>query len=265
MVILSVVSPKGGVGKTTLTAALADQFSKSRNVFAVDLDPQNALKLHMGLPVQQVAGISRATLLARSWDTCLFKNRGANVLPYGSLNENDRASFERCIAKRPDWLSSGLSGLSADSNDLIIVDTPPGPSVYQQQALHVADFVLVVLNGDPASYVTVPAMEAILKAHCPLIANRSRVAYLFNSISARSKVSRDVIKLARVQLGQRVVPWVVHQDESVKESLVFEQSVLSYAPDSEASRDLAKVSAWLDRQIFSGFPGKPNLDGIVKP
>lgn len=265
MVILSVVSPKGGVGKTTLAAVFAEQLSKKRNVFAVDLDPQNALRLHLGVPLQEVAGISRATLLSKKWSTCLFKSRDVNVLPYGNLNEVDRASFERWIAARPDWFSSGLTGLSVGSKDLIVVDTPPGPSVYQQQALRASDFVLIVLHGDPASYLTVPSMETLLKAHCPHLVERSRVAYLFNNVAARSAVSGDIVSLARTQLGARVVPWTVHQDEAVKESLVFEQSVLNYSPDSEAVRDLSKISAWLENRLFPELHGNSIFDKEANP
>ena len=49
MVVISVVSAKGGVGKTTLSACLAMGLAASRDVLAVDLDPQNALKLHLGV------------------------------------------------------------------------------------------------------------------------------------------------------------------------------------------------------------------------
>ena len=47
MVVFSVVSAKGGVGKTTITANMAMALAGGRNVVAVDLDPQNALRLHL--------------------------------------------------------------------------------------------------------------------------------------------------------------------------------------------------------------------------
>jgi CO dehydrogenase nickel-insertion accessory protein CooC1 len=45
MRIVAVISPKGGVGKTTVTANLAAELTKSgEHVLALDLDPQNALR-----------------------------------------------------------------------------------------------------------------------------------------------------------------------------------------------------------------------------
>ena len=47
MKVITVVSAKGGVGKTTLAANLASVIAaRGRRVLALDLDPQNALRLH---------------------------------------------------------------------------------------------------------------------------------------------------------------------------------------------------------------------------
>ena len=50
MKILTIASAKGGVGKTTVTENLAMALARQtgRTVLAVDLDPQNALALHLG-------------------------------------------------------------------------------------------------------------------------------------------------------------------------------------------------------------------------
>ena len=82
MVVFSVVSAKGGVGKTTITANMAMALAGGRNVVAVDLDPQNALRLHLGVPVEEIDGIGRATLEARSWKTSLLRGgAGPYALP----------------------------------------------------------------------------------------------------------------------------------------------------------------------------------------
>ncbi|WP_269799934.1 AAA family ATPase [Herbaspirillum huttiense] len=47
--VIAVVSPKGGVGKTTLCSALACSLARHGRVIAIDLDPQNALQYHLGV------------------------------------------------------------------------------------------------------------------------------------------------------------------------------------------------------------------------
>lgn len=50
MPVISVCSPKGGVGKTTVVANLAYAFSRAgTKVVVIDFDPQNALRLYFGM------------------------------------------------------------------------------------------------------------------------------------------------------------------------------------------------------------------------
>ena len=73
MKVIAVVSAKGGVGKTTLAANLASVLATSgRRVIALDLDPQNALRLHFGVPLDSIDGLSRATLSGDAWQSIMF-------------------------------------------------------------------------------------------------------------------------------------------------------------------------------------------------
>lgn len=57
MPVISVCSPKGGVGKTTIVANLAYSFARSgTKVVVVDFDPQNALRLYFGMPLNDERG-----------------------------------------------------------------------------------------------------------------------------------------------------------------------------------------------------------------
>ena len=219
---------------------------------AVDLDPQNALRLHFGVPASELDGIARATLEQRSWKSCLFQGfDGAFVLPFGNINEEDRDALEVHLSSHPDWLRSGLHGLGLGPTDLVVIDTPPGPSLYQQQSLRSANFVLVVIQADAASYATLPAMDVILNRYCTGRADFSGSAYLLNGVNAGSVLSRDVTRVVQRTLGDKVLPVVVHQDESVREALACDQLVLQYAPHSEASNDIRQTVRWLNERLAS--------------
>jgi recombinational DNA repair protein (RecF pathway) len=60
-------------------------------------------------------------------------------------------------------------------------------------------------------------------------------------------------RVVRSDLGARLVPTVIHQDESVKEALAFDQLVLQYAPHSEATRDLSQAAVWLSKKLAPVF------------
>lgn len=251
MVVISVVSAKGGVGKTTLAACLAMGLASGREVLAVDLDPQNALRLHLGVHASEIDGACRATLEERSWQTAVYRGgKGMpSVLPYGGINETDRDQLEAYLSSHPNWLNAGLRSLGLGPQSVVVVDTPPGPSLYQQQALRAAHFTLVVIHADAASYATIAAMETILERYCEGRDGFAGAVYLLNSVSASSALSRDVVRVVRADLGDRVIPVVVHQDESVREAMAFDQPVLTYAPHSEASRDIQHVVGWFDKNL----------------
>ena len=89
MKVVAIVSAKGGVGKTTLTANLATALSRSiaAPVLAVDLDPQNALGLHLGMSPHELRGLSRSTLANQPLAlACLPCTPTLHVLPYGALD-----------------------------------------------------------------------------------------------------------------------------------------------------------------------------------
>lgn len=245
--ILSVVSAKGGVGKTTLAANLSKVFSAEHSVLAVDLDPQNALRLHSGIAVHGVDGVARASLEGRSWSSAVSKTASPrlSVLPYGELKEEDRDAFEVFLSSRPNWLIDGLNQLALGSSDLVVIDTPPGPSLYQQQVLRASHFVLVVVHADAASYATLAAMESSIDRYCVGRGDFLGYGYLLNSVHVGSALSRDVMRVMRANLGERVLPMVVHQDEAVREALAMDQFVQQYAPNSEAANDVFRVGRWV--------------------
>ena len=58
--LIAVASPKGGVGKTTCAAHLAYGIAAAGyRTLALDLDPQNSLRLHFGIPLGEAGGLAR--------------------------------------------------------------------------------------------------------------------------------------------------------------------------------------------------------------
>ena len=67
---------------------------------------------------------------------------GCDLLPYGRVNEFGRESFEQLLRVQPQLLRDGIAGLRLPADAVVILDTPPGPSVYLSQALTIAKVVL---------------------------------------------------------------------------------------------------------------------------
>lgn len=68
MPLICFASPKGGVGKTTLAANVASQLARAgKQVMALDLAPQNTLRLHFGVALRDNGGFTKRLLQHPDW------------------------------------------------------------------------------------------------------------------------------------------------------------------------------------------------------
>jgi cellulose synthase operon protein YhjQ len=248
MSIIGVVSMKGGVGKTSVTvnlaSALATKLGRNR-VSVVDLDPQNALHLHFSIHNPQKEGVCEQSLRSGDWREVAFSSEFNVVcMPYGTPSELDRKAFELLLAKNPDWVGTQIKQTGLCNDAVVLIDTPPGASVYLKQVFACADVVLVVLLADAGSYATIPAMEAWLDDMLTLHPQLHNV-YVLNQIDRSEPLNRDVADKLHLDLGGRMAPIGIHSDEAVSEALAFLQPVLAYDPHGQASHDHARLASWL--------------------
>jgi len=251
MRVVAVISPKGGVGKTTVTANLASSLARLGAVITVlDLDPQNALRLHFGMPHNDATGIAARNLPQGKWRNALHESSfGVDFLPYGSVDEKQREHFEHAIRAEPDWLLSHLNSLGLSETDVVLIDTPPGPSIYLQQVLKVANIGLVVLKPDAASYSTIPSIESLIQYYTKGRKDFLGYCYVLNQMDASKQLCRDVFGMLRSSLGDRFIPTAIHRDEAVSEALACQTPVSYYAQHSSATQDVKYLTTWLQKNF----------------
>ena len=252
MILIAVVSMKGGVGKTSTTAnlaaAIATRVGHGR-VGVLDLDPQNSLHLHFGLGTALKEGVCRQSLSAGNWNEVAFATKfGVACLPNGEATEPEREAFEVLLTQEKDWVGEQLARAGFDGEHVVLIDTPPGPSVYLHQAFACADVAVIVLLADAGSYATIPAMESWIDE---ISAQRDSLVsvYVLNQIDTTVSLNRDVSEVLRQQLGTRLARVGIHRDEAVSEALAFQQPVLSYEPHSQATHDIERLADWLLESI----------------
>lgn len=255
MTIIAVISPKGGVGKTSVSVNLGCALAeKGCSVRLVDMDPQNALRLHLGANPAQTGGLVHQTLQHQEWQYAEFDSAyyGVSFIPFGVVSEIERITFESQLGRMPNLLHDNLASLEQMPGGLTIIDTPPGPSVYTQQALSVANLVLVVMMPDAGSYATLPSIEGLLQYYCASRADFYGSYFILNQFDASHVLNRDIKSVMQHDLGERLAPFCVHRDASMSEALAFQQPAKRYAPYSQGVDDIEHLATWLNALLGRG-------------
>lgn len=253
---IAIVNQKGGCGKTTTAINLAAVLArKGRRVLLVDMDPQSHCAAGLGVPEERVErGIAEVLLsdLERPVD-------GADFLWEVSRNLFLAPSTVRLAALEA--AGGGLSGLAdrdrrlakllahlAIRFEFCVIDCPPTIGFLTFNALRAADEVLVpvetgffALKGADKQVATIERLVERIGKTLPY-----RLVPTMHDPS--SAVDRDVLDSLRRRHGNRVAPVTIGHRESLREAASRGQSVVEYAPESEADADFESLATWLLEQ-----------------
>ncbi|MBP0447373.1 AAA family ATPase [Roseomonas sp. SSH11] len=265
MSLICFASPKGGVGKTTLTANIADALQRlGHRVLAIDLDSQNALRLHFGVPLTDKAGFVTGLLQGDgNWRSHLRQTpSGVLLLPHGATDLRGALDLAVALDREPDLLGNPLREMLAEPNLVVLADLPPGPSQALALLGPMATMVIGVLQAEAISAALVPEIESGrflgTGTMAALLAGRLRV--VLNGVDLSSRLSRASAEAVARHLGYRMLG-AMSREETVAESLACQRLLLDHAPDSRAASDLKEVarliSAALPPPVAAGIGAAP--------
>ena len=241
LTVVAVIAAKGGVGKTTLAASLSTALAeRGSKVMAIDLDPQNALRFHLIDQSQpREHGWAQAWIENCPWVDAMCAGRsGVVVLPFGSIDDEHQMHIERHLSEHPNWLGETLASFQLPNDTIVVLDTPPGPSAYLQQALRISHVNVVTLMADAGSFATLPMIEHLVDKYCQPRIDFVASSYIVNQIDASKRLNRDVLQTLLSDLDLKILG-VVHEDQAVREALAAGVALRQYAPTCQAVHDLA--------------------------
>jgi cellulose synthase operon protein YhjQ len=237
--VIAIASPKGGVGKTTICAALAGALNGKGRVIAIDLDPQNALQYQLG------AGSDAAPVDAapteEHWSSLLrLGSTGTCVLSYEAISEEGQRSLEQRIQKDRHWLARQLRRMNLTADDVVIIDTPAGRTPYLEQALDAADQVVVVVTPDAASFMALDRCG-------DLFDQRDECSYVVNQFDATRTFSQDMLEVFKRRLGSKLIG-VVPLDHAISEGLAYSANTLMESGKSRVWHEIQAICDVLKSQ-----------------
>lgn len=243
MQIIAFISGKGGVGKSTLAANIAVALAhRKKRVLLIDLDPQNAQRLHLGMDPDEIAGLIREGISPASVFDSPFN---VKFIPFGRASEAELEDFEAELKRHPHWVADGIDSLNANTLDFVILDTPPGATVYLQQALLAAHRALGVVLADAASYASIPKITSLVAQYTAGRTSFGGMNLLINQMPVNSKLAHQVRSALYANYAQQLVPVAIHKDARVAQALAFERPVIEYEPGCKTSLDMQYVVDWL--------------------
>jgi chromosome partitioning protein len=224
---VTVLSQKGGTGKTTTVRTLADVYRRiGLRVLCVDLDPQGNLSDYFDVPADAAPTIA---------DVLAGQARAVDAVHEGILPANlGLAEAELILAgKMGRELTLRRALLEVKRlYDLVLVDCPPSLGLLTVNALVAANHALISSEAEYFSLQGVEqALEVVELAKESLHPELDWVGIVLNIADLRLIHAREALQQLKDRFGHKVFDTVVRRSVRYAESAERGVSILDYAPD----------------------------------
>lgn len=250
--IISVISGKGGVGKTTLVvnlgAALASKFKK--DVIIVDCNvTASHLGLYLGMYYYPVS-LNQVLLGETRIDKAIYNYSipGMRVIP-ASLSLNDLKGMD--IAE----LKKHIKELFGEA-DFILLDGAPGFGREVMAAIQASDEVL---------FVTTPFIPTLIDTmKCFNVASDVGTKPIGLVLNMSGEGRHELLPNEIEQMVELPVISQIPRDRNVLKSLAAKLPVIDYSPGSRASKEIIRLAARLAGESYRRRGFLQRISGIFR-
>ncbi len=229
--ILTIVSGKGGVGKTTSAINLAmglNEYGKSVALVDANITTPN-IGIYLGVPTVPVALHHVLQGKNKIMDATYKHPSGVKIIPgdigFSSLEGLDLENLDDALLD--------LEGVV----DYILIDGAPGLGDEAAKAISVADGVIIVTNPE------MPAVTDALKALRLTNQLRKPITGVVITRFRRDGMDMGVNEIEKIL--EYPVIGAVEEDKNVRESIYLKNAIFLTHPESEASRNYKRLAAKL--------------------
>lgn len=238
MDIYAVAIQKGGTGKTTTAAVLAQAAAyRGRRVLAIDLDPQGNLSFALAARVTPATGNSYNLLTGEPPEALIQTTpQGLDVIP--ASQDLSTISTGRGSARR---LQKAIEPIKKDY-DFIIIDTPTNGEL-QYNALQAATGLIIPILADiynvQSLYQITDTARQIRKSNPGL----SITGVVITQYDARSTIARQMKDTVTSKAAAMGVPCLgtTRAAVAVREAAALQRSLYEYAPKCKPAADYLAI------------------------
>jgi chromosome partitioning protein len=243
MPVVCIANQKGGVGKTTTTAALAQGLSEyGKRVLVIDWDPQGSLTIALGFNPEELKRTGYDALASTikgnrsvSVQDVVMPTKNPNIELIPANIELSQAQLDLVGAFSRELMMKEMIKPVRKAYDYILVDCQPSLELLTINALSAADGVIIPLQAD---FLAMKGLALLLST---IIQVRNRInpdlkiwGILFTMTNPRTLHCKEVIDVTRRAFGDRirVFDTLIPTSVRLKEAPAAGESVLTYDPQS---------------------------------
>ncbi|RLF78005.1 ParA family protein, partial [Thermococci archaeon] len=233
MPAISIANQKGGVGKSTtainLSAALA---LKGKRVLLVDMDPQGATTVGLGLRNANPTIYNVILDEAEIEDVIIpTQIEGLELIPSNIALSGAEIELSSQIGR--EYILRNKLAKIKDKYDYVIIDTPPSLGILTMNSLVASDEVIIPIQ---AEYYALEGIGLLLKA-IKLVRERLGIpleirGFLITMFDKRTNLSKEVKEEVRRIFGEKVFRTMIPRNVKLAEAPSHGKPIFLYAPDS---------------------------------
>lgn len=246
MPVICIANQKGGVGKTTTAAAMAQGLSEHhKRILLVDWDPQASLTVSFGINPDNLKQTCYDVLTSTIRETGQFSirdvtlktdNPDIDLVPANI--ELSQAQLDLANAFTRELMLKEMLQPVRTEYDFILVDCLPSLGLLTVNALSAADKILIPMQADFL------AMKGLALLLTTVIRIQERInpsleilGILFTMSNTRTLHSREVIEVTKRAFGDRIKVFdtIIPASVRFKEAPAAGMSILTYSPRSDGA------------------------------